>query len=204
VGEGASLLVLREGKSDFTRDTLLEAAGIAATSAGTSTGDLATTPAGATAGVGPKALPPPAPRADAGRIVPIEQWPGARCNRDFCTITLTRAGRRFVVLMSRGRDLVPIPELARACATSDIVIADRRLPWPCKPRLLKADRALLRRQNSHRRPDPRPPRLVSLAERRCGASRPLAPSGLTVRGPVSRNAPAPSGKLGEWTLTSKK
>jgi competence protein ComEC len=45
--------------------------------------------------------------------------------------------------MARGKDLVSIPALAAACARSDIVIADRRLPSACKPRLLKADRALL-------------------------------------------------------------
>lgn len=108
-GNGAVLLVLREGRSDFTRDTLLEAAG------------------------------------QAGDVTPIDAAPGARCNPDFCRLELRRARRPYVLLMSRGRDLVPIPDLARACATADIVIAARRLPRACQPRLLKADRALLRR-----------------------------------------------------------
>ena len=35
--------------------------------------------------------------------------------------------------------------MVRACAEADIVVADRRLPRGCKPRWLRADRALLRR-----------------------------------------------------------
>ncbi len=79
-----------------------------------------------------------------GDAVALDEWKGARCNPDFCTISLVRGGRRFDLLMARGRDLVPIPVLAAACARADIVVADRRLPAACKPRLLKADRALLR------------------------------------------------------------
>jgi competence protein ComEC len=105
--EGADLLVLRQGRSDFTGDTLLEAAGMD------------------------------------GAVRPLDGWPGARCNADFCRIVLLRGGRHVTVLMARGRDLVALGELARACAASDIVIADRRLPRTCRPRLLKADRALL-------------------------------------------------------------
>ena len=78
-----------------------------------------------------------------GDVVALDTWPGARCNDDFCTVTLERGGRRFVLLMARGRDLVELPKLAAACARADIVIADRRLPGVCRPRLLKADRALL-------------------------------------------------------------
>lgn len=79
-----------------------------------------------------------------GDAVALEDWPGARCNQDFCAISLVRGGRQFALLLARGRDLVAIPVLAAACARADIVVADRRLPSACKPRLLKADRALLR------------------------------------------------------------
>jgi competence protein ComEC len=79
-----------------------------------------------------------------GDVVALEDWKGARCNPDFCAVSLVRGGRRFDLLMARGRDLVPIPVLAAACARADIVVADRRLPAACKPRLLKADRELLR------------------------------------------------------------
>ena len=43
------------------------------------------------------------------------------------------------------RDLVAWPEMVRACAEADIVVADRRLPRGCEPRWLRADRAFLRR-----------------------------------------------------------
>lgn len=78
-----------------------------------------------------------------GDAVALEDWKGARCNPDFCALSLVRGGRRFDLLMARGKDLVAIPVLAAACARADIVVADRRLPAACKPRLLKADRALL-------------------------------------------------------------
>lgn len=78
-----------------------------------------------------------------GDAVALEDWKGARCNPDFCAISLVRGGRKFDLLMARGKDLVAIPVLAAACARVDIVVADRRLPSACKPRLLKADRALL-------------------------------------------------------------
>lgn len=78
-----------------------------------------------------------------GNALTLEDWKGAECNQDFCAVTLVRGGRRFELLLARGKDLVPIPALAAACAKADIVVADRRLPAACKPRLLKADRALL-------------------------------------------------------------
>jgi competence protein ComEC len=80
-----------------------------------------------------------------GDVVTLEQWPGARCNDDFCAVTLRRAGRRFVLLLARGRDRIDELDLAAACERADIVVADRRLPHACQPRLLKADRALLDR-----------------------------------------------------------
>ncbi|OYU37348.1 MAG: metal-binding protein [Novosphingobium sp. PASSN1] len=78
-----------------------------------------------------------------GNALTLEDWKGADCNEDFCAVSLVRGGRRFELLLARGKDLVPIPALAAACAKADIVVADRRLPAACKPRLLKADRALL-------------------------------------------------------------
>ncbi len=106
-GEGPDLLVLRDMRGDYTREAMLENAGMA------------------------------------GQVTPLDTWRGAQCNADFCRATLQRAGRSFVILMARGRDLVARQDLAPACAAADIVIASRRLPIWCKPRLLKADRALL-------------------------------------------------------------
>jgi competence protein ComEC len=106
-GEGRSLLVLREGKSDFAKENLQEIAGME------------------------------------GETQMLDDWPGARCNRDFCALELTRGERTWRLLIARGKDLVDIPALAEACRKVDIVIADRRLPYACKPTTIKADRAML-------------------------------------------------------------
>ncbi|MDZ4306563.1 ComEC/Rec2 family competence protein [Allopontixanthobacter sp.] len=78
-----------------------------------------------------------------GTPLPLTEWPGADCSREFCVVTLTRGGRLWHVLMARGRELVDERALAAACDRSDIVIADRYLPFSCQPRWLKADRNLL-------------------------------------------------------------
>jgi competence protein ComEC len=103
------LLVLREGRSDYVRENLLEAAGMD------------------------------------GTTRPLDAWPGARCNPDFCVVILHRDGRAWRMLLSRGRDYVPERQLAATCDAVDIVIADRWLPRSCKPRWFKADRASLQR-----------------------------------------------------------
>ncbi len=106
-GEGERLLILREGRSDFARDNLLELAG------------------------------------KSGRPVTLEDWPGARCSRDFCSLTLDRAGRAWHLLMGRSRARIEERALAAACDRADVVIADRWLPSSCRPRWLKADRGFL-------------------------------------------------------------
>ena len=78
-----------------------------------------------------------------GTPLPLDKWPGAQCNRDFCTMTLERYGRRTVLLLGRGRDRVDERALAAACERADVVISDRWLPRSCHPRRLKADRNLL-------------------------------------------------------------
>ncbi len=75
----------------------------------------------------------------------LEDWPGARCNRDFCALEIVRAGREWRLLLSRGRDPVAERALDAACERVDIVIADRWLPRSCHPAWLKADRAMLDR-----------------------------------------------------------
>lgn len=80
-----------------------------------------------------------------GEPVLIDNWPGARCNPDFCVLSLHRGGRGWRLLIARSKYLSTERALAAACDQADIVIADRRLPWSCRPRWLKADRALLGR-----------------------------------------------------------
>ena len=78
-----------------------------------------------------------------GELITLDQWPDARCNDDFCALELQRGGRTWRFLMARGKNPVPIRDLVSACERVDVVVADRRLPWACKPAVLKADRAML-------------------------------------------------------------
>ncbi len=80
-----------------------------------------------------------------GETVALADWPGAQCNRDYCAIPITRAGRTWHILLARSMDPAPERALAAACERSDIVIAARWLPRSCKPRWLKADRNMLER-----------------------------------------------------------
>lgn len=103
------LLALRDSRSSYTRDNLMELAGVAV------------------------------------EPVPLAEWPGARCSSAFCTVSLRRGGRDWVLLLGRGRAQVGERALAAACAEADIVVAERFLPRSCRPRWLKADRRYLER-----------------------------------------------------------
>ena len=103
------LLVLRDNRDGYARDTLLELAGM---------------------------------NGDTSRLA---DWPGARCNQDFCALDIDRAGRIWRLLVGRGRDRVPERALAAACDRADIVISDRWLPNSCRPAWLKIDRDMLAR-----------------------------------------------------------
>ena len=105
-GDGR-LLVLRETRSEFTRENMLELAGVS------------------------------------GEPVPLQSWPGARCSRDFCVLSIERAGREWHLLMSRSRGLIEERALASACERADIVVSERWLPRTCRPRWLKADGRML-------------------------------------------------------------
>ena len=80
-----------------------------------------------------------------GELRLLDEWPGARCNPDFCAISLRRGGRDWQILMARGTALVSERALAAACERADIVISERYLPRSCHPRWLRADRDLLLR-----------------------------------------------------------
>ncbi|TWH82891.1 competence protein ComEC [Novosphingobium taihuense] len=78
-----------------------------------------------------------------GELRPLDAWRRATCNDDFCVARLQRSGRRFTVLIARSRNYIDDMALSAACERADIVIADRRLPFSCRPRMLKADRTYL-------------------------------------------------------------
>ncbi|MFU7528589.1 ComEC/Rec2 family competence protein [Qipengyuania sp. ASV99] len=103
------LLSLRDSKSSYSRDNLLELSSVS------------------------------------GQPIPLSEWPGARCSPEFCVITINRGGRDWSLLLARNRELIEERALAAACERADIVVADRYLPYSCKPRWLKADRSMLER-----------------------------------------------------------
>ena len=80
-----------------------------------------------------------------GDMAAMADLPEARCSIDLCAMALRRGGRTWRLLVTRSDVLVAKAAFARDCAQADIVIADRRLPQWCRPRWLKADRALLTR-----------------------------------------------------------
>jgi competence protein ComEC len=80
-----------------------------------------------------------------GMTSALEDWHDARCTHDFCALALTRYGRHTVLLIARSHRRLNEDGLARACAQSDIVIADHPLPPVCHPRQILADGTLLAR-----------------------------------------------------------
>lgn len=78
-----------------------------------------------------------------GDLRTLDDWPGAHCSEDFCSLAVTRSGRRFIILIAKTRAYIDDMDLAAACERADLVIADRRLTYACHPRMLKADRTLL-------------------------------------------------------------
>ena len=106
---GENLMILRQGRSSFNRDQMLEAAGMS------------------------------------GAVAPLDKWPGAHCNHDFCLVEVGRGGRIWRLLIARTKAKVSDDDLARACAGVDIVVAEQKLFGPCQPAMIKADRTLLMR-----------------------------------------------------------
>jgi len=73
----------------------------------------------------------------AAAVTELAQWPGARCNDDFCTLTL--GSEETTLLVARNAGMPDYRALRDACVASDIVIAERALPESCAPRWIKLD-----------------------------------------------------------------
>ena len=81
-----------------------------------------------------------------GEAEPLEDldvFPGATCTDDVCRIDLQRGDRRWRIVATRSRYLLPYASFKAECTAADIVVSSRRLPPWCAPRWLKADRAML-------------------------------------------------------------
>jgi competence protein ComEC len=83
--------------------------------------------------------------ADHAAPIALADLPGARCSQDMCTVRLNAGEKSLTMLVARSRLLIPIQAMNSACASADIVIADRTLPRSCMPRWLKLDRQALSR-----------------------------------------------------------
>jgi competence protein ComEC len=79
--------------------------------------------------------------SDPASAVWLGTLPLARCSAESCVATMERGGRRWRVLATTGRSLIPRDRFAPACAAADIVVSDRRLPDWCRSRWLKLDAA---------------------------------------------------------------
>ena len=80
-----------------------------------------------------------------GDPLDFEAVPDADCSRDACIATLKKARRSWTLLATRSTQRLEWEDLVAACAESDIVVSERRLPKGCSPRWLKLDRTTLAR-----------------------------------------------------------
>lgn len=80
-----------------------------------------------------------------GPLEALADLPQARCSADLCAVGMQVGGRRWHLLVTRSDMLVDRASFSKECAAADIVIADRGLPYWCRPRWLKIDRRLLAR-----------------------------------------------------------
>lgn len=111
-----------------------------------------------------------------GELEPLAAAPFGRCSADACVVRIDRGDRSWRLLALRSRELIAWPSLVAACADSDIVVADRRLPDGCKPRWLKLDRRTLERSGGVSITlSRRPPLVRTVAEWTAG--HPWAPRG---------------------------
>ncbi|WP_313534958.1 ComEC/Rec2 family competence protein [Sphingomonas sp.] len=67
----------------------------------------------------------------------------ARCSLDLCVAEVVQGGRRWRIAATRSVYPVAWRELVAVCASSDIVVSERRLPRACEPRWLRLDRGVL-------------------------------------------------------------
>jgi competence protein ComEC len=78
------------------------------------------------------------------RTLTFDDLAQADCSPDACVLSVPRrGGGDWRLLTTRSRNLIPRPAFEAACAASDIVVSDRRLPYWCAPRWLKLDRTRL-------------------------------------------------------------
>jgi len=121
-----------------------------------------------------------------GEALELERIAGSDCSRDACVAELERGGRRWALLATRSTQSIDWAELTRACAESDIVVSDRRLPRGCQPKWLKLDRSELARTGGLTIYLSDRPRVETVADRLRGHPWAPAPEKFTRRTPKPR------------------
>jgi competence protein ComEC len=80
---------------------------------------------------------------EVGDLADLDALPNSDCSADSCRFTVNSGGRQWRILATRSRYLAPIEAMNADCAAADIVVSDRLLPRTCRPKWLKADKAML-------------------------------------------------------------
>jgi competence protein ComEC len=75
----------------------------------------------------------------------LDNQPASDCSRDACVAIVRHGQDEWRLLATRSAYRIDWPEFTGACASADIVVADRRLPRACRPRWLMLDAQALRR-----------------------------------------------------------
>jgi competence protein ComEC len=95
----------------------------------------------------------------------LDSDPESDCSRDSCVAAIHRGGRDWRLFATRSAMRIDWALMTEACAASDIVVSDRRLPRGCRPRWLKLDRDALERTGGLAIYLGRNPRVDSVADR---------------------------------------
>jgi competence protein ComEC len=75
----------------------------------------------------------------------LDNQPASDCSRDACVALVRRGKDEWRLLATRSAYRIDWSDFTAACASADIVVADRRLPRGCRPRWLKLDSTILQR-----------------------------------------------------------
>jgi competence protein ComEC len=95
----------------------------------------------------------------------LEGQPTSDCTHDSCVALLRKGGAEWRLLATRSSYRIDWAAITSACASADIVVADRRLPRACEPRWLKLDSAALQRTGGLAIYLGKRPRVDSVADR---------------------------------------
>ena len=75
----------------------------------------------------------------------LDNQPASDCSRDACVALIRHDQDQWRLLATRSAYRIDWAAFTAACASADVVVADRRLPRGCRPRWLKLDAEALAR-----------------------------------------------------------